>query len=133
MAHGSIRFLPLRRWEVLRGRTLWSTPITLSNEEGTSNSASINLSALHIYDILFLLYYTSCLSLVVDTDDLGAKLKLAAGGGGWERFEEFDEALPVYYAAGIKFGNAWDWGFALGGVKVDHFLGSLLEGCVNVR
>jgi hypothetical protein len=105
----------------------------LSNIESTPNSTGINHSTLFIHDILLLFYHTSGLSLIVDTDDLGAKLESTTCGCGGEGFEKFDKSLTVYYTGRVEFRDTWNGGRAFGGVEIDNFLRSLLESYKFVR
>jgi hypothetical protein len=127
MAHHSIRLLPFRRREVLRGRPLRTPPIALANEERTPNSPRIDLSAVLLNQILLCLYNTASLAFIIDTNDFAADLECLAGGCRREGFQEGKEPLAVDDAARVEFGDARDGVGGLSGVEVDYFLGGLLE------
>lgn len=108
-ANRSIRLLPLRRRIILRRRPLRSTPITLTNKETTANSPAIHLSSLLIHNLLLGLNNSSCLALIINTNDLGPKLESAAFGCRWEGLEESEGALTVEDSLVVEFGHIWDW------------------------
>lgn len=115
-------------WWVVDGRwALWSSPVALSNEEGTSDPSGVYLSAWDLDQFLLSLYDGAGLALVIDTEDLRADLEFLASRGGGERLEEGHGALSVDNAGGVEFRDVWDCRCALGLVEVDDFLAGVLE------
>lgn len=108
MADHSIRLLTLRRRKVLRSWALGPTPVALSKEERTSYHPDISLPSSLVDDCLLSLNYAPYFALVIHANDLVAELKCLAGGGRRERLEEGNEALAIYNAARVEFGNAGD-------------------------
>jgi hypothetical protein len=125
--HG-IRLPALWGREVLRGWALWTTPITLPDEEYTSYHPEINISSSLVDNLLFGLNHSACLALVIYSKDLGAELEGLASGGGWEGLEQGDETLAIYNPMGVKFWHAGDGCRALAGVKIDNLSGGTFEG-----
>lgn len=115
-------------WWVVHGRwALWSIPVTLADEEGGAVGAGVHFSGIFINQLLLSVNNGTSLSLVVNADDSVAELEVAACGGWWEGLKEGHGALAVEDALSVEFRDAWDRDCALGGVEVNHFLGSGLE------
>ena len=129
MNSNSIRFLPLRRREVLRSRTFRATPIALANEERTPHNPGIRLPSLFINDILLILNDGTGLALVIDADDFVVELEFSTGGGGRERLEKGYPALAIKDTAGVEFWDTGNGDCTLGGIEVDYFLCCVLECC----
>lgn len=127
MADYGIRRLALRRREALCSWAFGAAPVALSNVECTSNDPGIDVSCSLVDDLLFDLNYTSCFTLVVYADDLGAELEGLAGGRGRQGLEESYESLAVHNTASIEFWHTWDWSRGLAGIEVDNLLGSAFE------
>jgi hypothetical protein len=129
MANRRIGLLALR-WGIVHSRwALWSTPVALPNKECTSNHLHVTLTSRLVHNILLCFYNSSCLSLVVYTENFGAQLEGLAGGRGGERLEKGDAALAVKDAAGVEFWDVGDGNCGLGGVEINYFLGCVLECC----
>ena len=115
-------------WWVVHGSwALWTIPVTLADEEGGAVGAGVHFSGILINQLLLSVNNGTSLSLVVNADDSVAELEVAACGGWWEGLKEGHGALAVEDALRVEFWDAWDRDCALGGVKVNHFLGSGLE------
>ncbi len=127
MAHNSIWLLSLWRREVLRSRTLWSTPVALANEKCTSHNTGITLPSSLINNILLCFNYTACSALIVNTNDFRPELECPSFRCGWERLEEGHQTLAIHNPARVKLRNAWDGSCALGLVEVDYFLRCMFE------
>jgi hypothetical protein len=69
----------------------------------------------------------SSLALIPDTDNLVAKLELAALRSGREGLQESDLALTIEDPARVELWDIWDSNGCLGGVEVDYFLGCAFE------
>jgi hypothetical protein len=108
--------------------TLWSTPTTLSNVEGTANSPDILLARLSINKDLLGLYDTTWLALVEDTKHLGPDLELSAMRCRWERLVEFNLSLTVYDTARVELWYTGDWSSSRPRVEIYDFLVGVLEG-----
>jgi hypothetical protein len=128
----SIRLLPLGRREVLGGGTLGPAPVALGDVECAADDARVDVAVGCVDEVGLGLDDGAGAALVVDAEDLGAGLELAAGGGGGEGLVEFDLPLAVDDAAGVELGDAGDLGGLLVGVEVDYLLRVLLERCVNL-
>lgn len=120
--------LPFGRREVLRRRPLGSAPVALSNEESRADNTSVDLASLGINEVNLRLNDGTRTALVIDTEDLGARFEAAAFGRRGKGLVEFDLALSVNDTAGVEVGDAGDLDGFLVGIKVDYFLGVLLEG-----
>ena len=123
----SIWLLVLWWWVVDRGWALWSTPVTLADEESRADGAGIDLPGLGINQLLLGVDNGTGLALVVDADNLVAELELASRRGWWEWLQELDRALAVKDTAGVELWNIWDRDGTLDLVEVDNLLGGGLE------
>lgn len=125
---GGVGGLALGRGEALGRGALGAAPVALGDVEGRRGDARVDVARGDVDEVRLRVDDGAGPALVVDADDLGAGLELAAGAGGGEGLEELDLALAVDDAAGVEGGNAGDLDGLLGGVEVDDFLGVALEG-----
>lgn len=128
VANYSIRLLALRRREVFCCGTLWTTPVSLADEERTPDHLGVNLSRGLFNDALLCFDYTACLPLIIYTNDLGAELKGLTLRGRWEGLEEGNKSLAIYHTARVELRHAWNGNRSLTGIKVDNFLRGAFEG-----
>ena len=112
----------------MRSRTLWTTPITLADEEATADDAGVHLAGLCVDKVSLGLEDCARAALVVDADDLLAGFKFAAVRCSWEGLQEFDLALAIDNARVVEFGDIRNLNGFAGLVVVDYFLRVLLEG-----
>jgi len=88
-------------------QTLWSTPSSLSNVEGTTVDNRIHFPRLRIHNRLLGLNNRR-LALVVHADDLVAELEFPACAAGRQLLEHGELALAVDDAPGVEVGYARD-------------------------
>lgn len=122
-------FSALWRWEVDGGRSLRSTPATLTDKEARANSSRVYLSSLFIDNRLLGLHHGARLALVINSKNLGPQLEFSALGRRRKWFQELDKSLPVDNTLCVEFGNAGDRVACLSSIEVNDFLCGLLESC----
>ena len=127
MCHYCIWLLPLWWREVLRGRALWPSPVSLAHEKGTPHCSRIEISSSFVYQILLYLYNTTSLTFVIYTKNLPAYFKSLASGGRRKRLVKGQEALTINEPTRVEFRNPRNWIRNLGCIEVDYFLRGLFE------
>ncbi len=126
--HG-VGLLVLGRRVADRGRALGAVPVALADEEGARVDARVDIVVVRVDQLRLDVEHGAGLALVVDADDLGPGLKVAAGRGCGQRLQELHLALAVDDASIVELGDAGDLGGLAAGVKVNDFLRVALESC----
>lgn len=117
----------LWRREVDCRGALGAAPVALADEEGAGVNTGVDIVAVGVNELRLDVKNGAGLALVVDADNFGTDLKVAALGSGGERLDELNLALAVDDSSVVKLGDVGDSGGLVGGVKVNYLLCIALE------
>lgn len=110
--------------------TLGTAPVTLSNQETTRQDLGVDLAGRLIHNRLFCLDDSAGLSLVIDTNDLVAQLKLPSSASRRKRFQDSDLTLTINAMAVIQLWDTGDMGGLLARIEISHLPVGELKGCM---